>query len=151
VCQPAGGRDESRDVGGHVVRLHHELRVVDRGIPPAADLDVELAMVLLGAVIVPGEEAERRRIVEQRDVAHHEHVSTVAERPPQAHFGACPLVTVLRDFQMQGALLVHPRVGGIVVVRAAAIAGRLADVPLVAAERQRLANARRETAGPAGR
>src|SRR5262245_59233942 len=46
VCQAAGRLVEAVDVRRDVVRLHDVLHVLVVGITPAADLDVELAMIL---------------------------------------------------------------------------------------------------------
>src|SRR5262245_7170905 len=64
VRQVAGRLVEAIDVRRDVVRLHDVLHILVVRVAPAADFDVELAVILLRAELVPRQEAKRCRRIE---------------------------------------------------------------------------------------
>src|SRR5262245_35552949 len=88
----AAGRCEADDVCRYVVRLDRILRILARRIAPAADLDIEFAMILLGSAVIPGKHSKHGRGLELREVACQETVLAVAEAARQPHFGVRPML-----------------------------------------------------------
>src|SRR5262249_30518200 len=80
---------EPDHVARRVERLQHVLRVLRGGaVAPPADLDRDLAVVLLLGHAVPREDAEDDRGLEMRDVAYDEAVRPVPEPSREADLGA---------------------------------------------------------------
>src|SRR5262245_36595649 len=80
VCDRTGWRHEADDIGGDVVRLYDELRVADRPIAPLTELDIQLTVILIGALLVPRQQTHGRGRIETRRVADDERVGAIAER-----------------------------------------------------------------------
>ena len=142
VGHTSRGRREASHVRRHVIRLHHVLGIGNADVAPLADLDVQLAVILIRALLVPGEQAEDRRGIEPRRIADAECVGAIAERSGQDDLGARPAPVPLRQLEVEGAVCLGPGVRGIVVIVPAAIAGFVPDLPFVSAEREGLSGAR---------
>src|ERR1051325_12066157 len=104
----------------------------------SADLDVHLPVILIPFGVVPGEHSENGGGFEVRGVAHDEGIGSVAEAARQGHFSACPLPPAFRYPKMQRPAVVCPAIRRVVEIHSvAAITGRVADPPFVAAEIER--------------
>ena len=149
VSDRSGWCRKARDVRRDVVRLHHELCVWNVAVAPVADLDIQLTMILLHVLLIPGEHAEGRRGIDGRGIADGEGIGAVAEGARQDHFAAGPSTIALNQRQVHEPLRVDPGIRGIVLIGTAAIARCKAHVPVITAERNPLGRKRSEVTCPA--
>ena len=77
--EDSGRNPESHNVGGDVVRLNDIVRIVIVGVPPTAELNVQLTPILLRAFTIPADKCQNSRRFEVRDVAYLETVRSVPE------------------------------------------------------------------------
>src|SRR5579871_648286 len=134
IAKPAGRRIESKGVGGHGIRLHHELRVLVLRLAPTANLDVHFAG---RAVFVPGEQRKNRRRLQVRDVLDNESVGPESETSRQFYLRAHPALALLPYTQVQITVCIRKSAlqSGILPARTW-IAWRGTQLPLEAAELQ---------------
>src|SRR4029453_6505002 len=102
----------------------------DVAVAPLADFDIQLTIVLLRALLVPREHAERRRRVEAAEIANGEGIGPIAEGARQDHFAAGPPPVTLTERQVHESVRIDPSVGGHVIIGATPIAWGVGPAPL---------------------
>jgi len=111
---------EPLSIPRRVPRLNDELRVVAGRISPAAEFEVDLAIVVLRGIGIPGKQAQNDVLVEIDSAGHAEDVGSVPHRLIENDFAAVPSIASLAHLEMEMSEIVDPDVlvAGREVVRA---------------------------------
>src|SRR5262249_55330555 len=125
---------ETRDVLGNIIWLNHKLPILIVRISPSADLDIHLAVILIGSEFIIGEQTEHGSWFHMRYILHGKEIGSVTETM-RHHLRTYPLVSPPAYTKIEKSFGVNGDIGGIVIVRRAiSLAQCVANIPLVSAE-----------------
>src|SRR5262245_2410748 len=123
-----------------IVWFEDELRIIlARGIPPAADVDIHFAIILVPTPFIESSHAQDGSRFHVGNVANHQYIGSVTETAIQHDFCARPIVGRFRNAQVERSSTISPRiVTAIRMAGASPITGNGANIPVIATKLDRL-------------